>query len=158
MDSSLYLSPLGPLHIRCSAKSLHEIAFADNAGSQSTNPRGYHQVVHEQLDAYFEGKLKAFSLHCAPEGTAFQQRVWAALMTIPYGKTISYAALAQQLGDPKCIRAAASANGKNRIPIIIPCHRVIGTDGSLTGYAGGLERKKMLLQLEGSVLIQPSLF
>lgn len=158
MDSSVLLSPLGPLHIRCSAEALLEIAFADSADLQSTRPMGYHQTVHEQLTAYFEGKLKSFSLQCAPEGTSFQQRVWKVLMAIPYGKTISYAALAQQLGDPKCIRAAASANGKNKIPIIIPCHRVIGTDGSLTGYAGGLERKKLLLQLEGSAIIQPTLF
>ncbi len=158
MDISVLRSPLGPLHIRCSAEALLEITFTDSADLQSTSPRGYHKAVHEQLAAYFERKLKTFSLQFSPEGTAFQHRVWKALMTIPYGKTISYAALAQQLGDPKCIRAAASANGKNKIPIIIPCHRVIGTDGSLTGYAGGLERKKLLLQLEGSTIIQPTLF
>jgi methylated-DNA-[protein]-cysteine S-methyltransferase len=104
-----------------------------------------------ELSAYFSGKKVDFRTPLAPAGTAFQQQVWAALIAIPYGQTISYLQLAQRLGDEKTIRAAASANGKNPIAILIPCHRVIGSDGSLTGYAGGLHRKVWLLALEGKV-------
>ena len=101
-----------------------------------------------QLKAYFNNKLKTFDLKLNPEGTDFQKKVWKQLEKIPYGKTISYLDLAKQLGDAKTIRAAASANGKNPLWIIVPCHRVIGTDGSLTGYAGGLHRKQWLLNHE----------
>ncbi len=101
-----------------------------------------------QLKAYFKNELKTFSLKLNPEGTAFQKKVWKQLQAIPYGKTISYLDLAKQLGDANVIRAAASANGKNPLWIIVPCHRVIGSDGSLTGYAGGLHRKQWLLNHE----------
>ncbi|MFK7833287.1 MAG: methylated-DNA--[protein]-cysteine S-methyltransferase [Winogradskyella sp.] len=110
-----------------------------------------------QLKAYFNEKLKTFDLKLNPEGTSFQKKVWKQLGTIPFGKTISYLQLAKQLGDSKVIRAAASANGKNPLWIIIPCHRVIGSDGSLTGYAGGLHRKQWLLNHE-SEYKQQSLF
>lgn len=111
----------------------------------------------DQLTEYFEGKRTHFDLKLNPEGTEFQKKVWKKLQEIPFGKTISYQQIANQLGDPKVIRAAASANGKNPIAIIIPCHRVIGSDGSLTGYAGGLHRKKWLLEHE-SPLKQGVLF
>ena len=101
-----------------------------------------------QLNEYFSGLRTAFDLPIKPKGTPFQQKVWKALCEIPFGKTISYLDLAKQLGDPKAIRAVASANGKNPLWIIIPCHRVIGSDGSLTGYAGGLRRKEWLLRHE----------
>lgn len=101
-----------------------------------------------QLNEYFEGKRKQFHLKINPNGTAFQQKVWKALEQIPYGKTMSYLELSKQLGDVKAIRAVANANGKNPLWIIVPCHRVIGSDGSLTGYAGGLHRKKWLLEHE----------
>lgn len=101
-----------------------------------------------QLNEYFEGSRKQFDLNLNPQGTDFQKKVWNALLTIPYSKSISYLELSKQLGDVKAIRAVANANGKNPIWIIIPCHRVIGTDGSLTGYAGGLYRKKWLLDHE----------
>ena len=101
-----------------------------------------------QLQEYFKGERQEFSLKLNPQGTDFQQRVWEALLTIPYGKTTSYLQLSQQLGDVKAIRAVANANGKNPIWIIVPCHRVIGSDGSLTGYAGGLHRKQWLLEHE----------
>jgi methylated-DNA-[protein]-cysteine S-methyltransferase len=101
-----------------------------------------------QLNDYFEGKRKQFNLKLNPEGTAFQQKVWKQLEQIPYGKTVSYLELSKQLGDVKAIRAVASANGKNPLWIIVPCHRVIGSDGSLTGYAGGLHRKQWLLEHE----------
>lgn len=101
-----------------------------------------------QLKEYLEGERTRFDLPLAPEGTEFQRKVWNKLLTIPYGKTLSYAQMAEKLGNPKVIRAAASANGKNPISIIIPCHRVIGSDGSLVGYGGGLENKRFLLKLE----------
>ena len=110
-----------------------------------------------QLNEYFEGKRTQFDLQLNPEGTDFQKKVWNLLQTIPYGKTMSYLQLSQQLGDVKAIRAVANANGRNPIWIIIPCHRVIGSNGSLTGYAGGLQRKQWLLDHE-SPYKQQSLF
>jgi len=111
----------------------------------------------QQLESYFKGELQEFTFPIQPQGTQFQQRVWKALLDIPFGKTISYLDLSKQLGDPKAIRAVASANGKNPLWIVIPCHRVIGSDGSLTGYAGGIWRKKWLLAHESPVK-QQSLF
>lgn len=105
----------------------------------------------QQLQDFFEGKLLVFDLKLDPEGTDFQKKVWNLLCKIPYGKTWTYAEMANKLGDPKVIRAAASANGKNPVAIVIPCHRVIGTNGSLTGYAGGLENKRFLLDLENRI-------
>ncbi|CAN5457759.1 methylated-DNA--[protein]-cysteine S-methyltransferase [soil metagenome] len=110
-----------------------------------------------QLEEYFSGKRKDFNLPLRPAGTPFQLRVWDELTKIPHGKTISYLELAKRLGDEKAIRAAASSNGKNPIAVVIPCHRVIGSDGSLTGYAAGLERKSWLLGHEQGVYT-PSLF
>ena len=110
-----------------------------------------------QLQDYFEGKREQFDLKLNPQGTDFQQTVWKQLQTIPYGKSMSYLELSKQLGDIKAIRAVANANGKNPIWIIIPCHRVIGSDGSLTGYAGGLARKQWLLNHENPYK-QQSLF
>ncbi|WP_338357692.1 methylated-DNA--[protein]-cysteine S-methyltransferase [Yeosuana marina] len=101
-----------------------------------------------QLKEYFEGERKQFDLKLNPQGTDFQKKVWDKLLEIPYGKTLSYLELSKQLGDVKAIRAVANANGKNPIWIIIPCHRVIGSNGSLTGYAGGLQRKQWLLEHE----------
>ena len=102
----------------------------------------------KQLQEYFEGKRTTFNFPINPKGTDFQQKVWKALLEIPYGKTTSYLELSKKLGDVKAIRAVASANGKNPLWIVVPCHRVIGSDGSLTGYAGGLWRKKWLLEHE----------
>lgn len=104
--------------------------------------------VAAALARYFAGTQREFALPLAPAGTPFQRRVWAELERIPYGTTISYAELARRLGDPQAVRAVGRANGANPIPIVVPCHRVIGADGTLTGYAGGLERKKALLALE----------
>ena len=111
-----------------------------------------------QLDAYFAGRRQAFDLPLAPRGTAFQQAVWQALLSIPFGQTSSYSALAAQIGRPSAMRAVGAANGANPIAVIIPCHRVIGRDGSLTGYAGGLTRKALLLRLEGAQLQQQAEF
>ncbi|MEP7192947.1 MAG: methylated-DNA--[protein]-cysteine S-methyltransferase [Actinomycetota bacterium] len=104
-----------------------------------------------QLDAYFSGALTLFTLPLAPRGSQFQQRVWAALQDIPYGETESYGALAERIGSPGAARAVGLANGKNPVSIVIPCHRVVGSNGNLTGYGGGLERKKQLLHLELAV-------
>jgi methylated-DNA-[protein]-cysteine S-methyltransferase len=104
--------------------------------------------VSQQLDAYFAGERQDFDLPLAPEGTPFQLTVWDALQSIPYGETISYGELAQEIGRPTASRAVGAANGHNPLPIVIPCHRVIGQDGSLTGYGGGLRFKKALLSLE----------
>ena len=106
------------------------------------------KAAADQLDAYFAGELTGFTLPLAPRGSEFQQRVWAALQEIPYGHTESYGELAERIGSPGGARAVGLANGKNPIGIIIPCHRVVGADGSLTGYGGGLDRKKQLLDLE----------
>ena len=102
-----------------------------------------------QLEEYFSGRRKDFELPLSPQGTAFQQRVWKALTTIPFGKAVSYSDIARDIGNPSAMRAVGLANGRNPIPIVIPCHRVIGKDGSLTGYGGGLPIKQKLLALEG---------
>lgn len=107
-----------------------------------------------QLDEYFAGRRQRFELPLAPRGTAFQQAVWQALQRIAYGQTSSYSALAAQIGRPRAVRAVGAANGANPLAIVIPCHRVIGRDGSLTGYAGGLPRKALLLRLEGVSLTE----
>lgn len=116
-------------------------------------------VASRQLDEYFSGRRQRFELRLNPQGTAFQQAVWRALQEIPYGRLDSYSALAQRIDRPRAVRAVGAANGANPICIIIPCHRVIGRDGSLTGFAGGLPRKQRLLELEGAVpRAQASLF
>ena len=111
-----------------------------------------------QLDEYFTGARREFTLPLALHGTPFQLRVWELLRAIPYGETRSYSDLSHQLGNPAAIRALATANGRNPVSIIVPCHRVIGADGSLVGYAGGLERKRFLLELEGAWVPAPTLF
>jgi AraC family transcriptional regulator of adaptative response/methylated-DNA-[protein]-cysteine methyltransferase len=117
----------------------------------TTIAEGEHHYIaqlEQQLNEYFAGKRKVFDLPLVVQGTDFQQVVWRTLLTIPYGKTISYHAQALQMGKPKSVRAVANANGTNRISIVIPCHRVIGSNGTLTGYGGGLWRKEWLLKLE----------
>ncbi len=107
---------------------------------------------YKQLDLYFSGKLKAFSVNIKPEGTEFMQKVWKELCNIPYGKTVSYKYIAEQIGNVKAVRAVGAANGKNPIPIIIPCHRVIGNNNKLVGYRGGLEIKEKLLKAENVII------
>jgi methylated-DNA-[protein]-cysteine S-methyltransferase len=109
---------------------------------------GLFDAAAQQLEAYFAGTLTRFTLPLAPQGSVFQQRVWAALQEIPYGQTESYGELALRIGSPGAARAVGLANGRNPIGIVIPCHRVVGSDGRLTGYGGGIERKKQLLDLE----------
>lgn len=146
--TSYHSSPLGVLKIQCSDEHLKAVLFTDD---QMPAPGEDHPILREcsrQLDDYFNGTLKAFTLPLGQEGTGFQQKVWNLLEAIPFGKTISYQDLSKQYGDVKAIRAIASANGRNNLSIIIPCHRVIGTNRSLTGYAGGLWRKRWLLDHE----------
>ena len=114
------------------------------------NNPDFFAVVKMQLRAYFKGELKEFDIPLAPEGTAFQQKVWQALRNIPYGKLVSYKTIAETIGNPKAVRAVGAANGKNPLPVIVPCHRVIGSDGALTGFGGGLQTKQQLIDLERS--------
>ena len=154
----IYLNtPIGVLEIKGNDTGLVSVHFLDSEESDSAIIPVSLQDTVQQLIEYFEGDRTDFKLKLNPEGTVFQKKVWRQLQGIPFSKTVSYQEIANQLGDPKVIRAAASANGKNPIAIIIPCHRVIGSDGSLTGYAGGIHRKKWLLDHENPVK-QQSLF
>lgn len=155
---TIYLNtPVGTLEIKGDIDGLAFVNFIDPEESESKIIPESLQDTLQQLSEYFEGNRTNFQLKLNPEGTFFQKKVWQQIKDIPFGKTASYQEIANQLGDPKAIRAAASANGKNPIAIIIPCHRVIGSDGSLIGYAGGLHRKKWLLEHENPVK-QQSLF
>jgi len=118
------------------------------SGTTGRKSRGFFAPVKAQLRAYFKRELKQFDLPLAPVGTPFQLKVWQALRAIPYGELVSYKTIAEAVGNSKAVRAVGGANGKNPIPIIVPCHRVIGSDGSLTGFGGGLETKKRLIDLE----------
>ncbi len=149
-------SPVGELKLVASDNGLAAILWEDdNPGRVRLNPVAEdknHPVLVEterQLKDYFTGKLTSFSLKLDFKGTEFQKKVWAALLTIPFGETRSYGQIAQQIKNPKAVRAVGAANGKNPISIIAPCHRVIGSTGKLTGFAGGLEIKARLLALEG---------
>jgi methylated-DNA-[protein]-cysteine S-methyltransferase len=146
-----YDSPIGLLKIGGTDLCITELSFIDNREQLQYGEPGVSDIIHhctEQLIEFFAGRRKNFDIPVYQDGTTFQQAVWNKLLEIPYGKTISYRDLAQRMGDPKVIRAAANTNGRNKIAIIVPCHRVIGTDKSLTGYSGGLWRKKWLLQHE----------
>jgi len=157
MESVYVNTPLGSARLEGDVNGLTALTVLEsNEESSVIIPEVLEEAVY-QLKEYFEGKRRVFDLNLNPQGTDFQKKVWKALLEIPYGKTISYLELSKKLGDVKAIRAAASANGKNPLWIIIPCHRVIGSDGSLTGYAGGLHRKKWLLNHE-SPAKQQSLF
>ncbi|MBL6446828.1 methylated-DNA--[protein]-cysteine S-methyltransferase [Fulvivirga sp. 29W222] len=150
METAVYQSPIGGIKISVDNAAITEACFTeDNRNDYSENAL-INQCINE-MDAYFQGNLKQFSIPIKLTGTDFQNRVWSELLKIPFGKTISYSELAIRLGDLKCIRAAGTANGKNKIPIIVPCHRVIGKDGSLVGFAGGLEKKEWLLKHEGII-------
>jgi methylated-DNA-[protein]-cysteine S-methyltransferase len=148
-------SPVGPLLIAASDAGLHALEFPQNrhpVRRWSPWEPGDHAVLREtqaQLDAYFAGTLKTFDLPLAPRGTAFQEQVWTTLAAIPYGRTWSYLDLANALGRPTATRAVGAANGRNPLPIVLPCHRVIGANGALTGFGGGLPTKQFLLRLEG---------
>ncbi len=148
-----YKSPVGVLKIGGNEQFISNVTFVDTQdeiiSSEDSIPL-LHQAV-EQLIEYFNGKRLQFDMPVYQQGTAFQQKVWAELLNINFGRTISYMELAKKLGDPKSIRAAASTNGKNNVCIIVPCHRVIGSDQTLVGYAGGLWRKRWLLNHENKI-------
>jgi methylated-DNA-[protein]-cysteine S-methyltransferase len=150
MPEAFIQTPVGWLKVCAENDILNCIHFMDEAPENIETADPFLQECMQQVKQYFDGAVMEFTFmqSAAQQGTGFQQRVWNELVKIPYGKTISYRELAIRLGDEKCIRAAASANGQNNIAIAVPCHRVIGTDGSLTGYAGGLWRKKWLLDHE----------
>lgn len=143
-----YTSPIGELCLAASEKGLKWIKMVQEYRPVD-KPNIHTRQAVSQLEMYFKGTLQAFDIMCdLDEYSDFSKRVWSQLQLIPYGKTITYMQLAIQLGDIKCIRAAGTANGRNPIPIIIPCHRVIGSDGGLTGFALGIDIKKQLLSLE----------
>ncbi len=146
-------SPVGPLLLVADARGLRRIDFINGRNPVASDPRGRENAecldeTIRQLRAYFAGDLETFDLPLAPKGTPFQLSVWNRLCEIPYGETISYGELARRIGNPKASRAVGLANGSNPIPILIPCHRVIGSNGKLTGYGGGLLIKEKLLALE----------
>lgn len=153
---SYYESPLGTLTLVAEGDALTGVFFDAHArqplpvafGARNDAP---FTVVKQQLDEYFAGMRTEFDVPLAPKGEVFQRRVWSELVRIPYGETRSYGAIAQQLGDKRLARAVGTANSRNPLAIIIPCHRVIGADGSLTGYAAGLDRKRELLTREGAL-------
>jgi methylated-DNA-[protein]-cysteine S-methyltransferase len=149
-----FSSPIGTIEIAADDEGISKVLFLNDAPSLKFSHPFLDECV-KQLGEYFENKRTEFDLPLKPTGTDFQKSVWEELQNIPFGKTISYMDLAKRLGEPKVIRAARTANGKNPIAIIIPCHRVVGTDGGLTGYAGGLRRKQWLLNHESA---QKSLF
>jgi methylated-DNA-[protein]-cysteine S-methyltransferase len=149
-------SPLGPVRISADEEAINEVHFLEEAElnsplSSNASTNAVLEKCIKELIEFFEGNLTSFTVPVHQEGSEFQQKVWAELLNIPYGKTLSYLDLSKRIGDVKAIRAVGTSNGKNKIAIIVPCHRVIGTNGSLTGYAGGLGRKQWLLEHEMKV-------
>ena len=155
-------SPLGPLTVLASDNGVHAIAFEGDRTEQAkiNFPRAVnHPIINaavEQLAMYFEGTLQVFDLPLDLQGTDFQKRVWKLLLDIPFGETRTYGGIARALGNAGASQAVGAANGKNPVAIVVPCHRVIGASGHLTGYAGGMDKKRFLLAHEG--VIQPTLF
>lgn len=145
-------SPLGPVSITASASGVRSLYFMP--ATAPDQPNALTRQCAEELKGYFSGTLQRFTTPLDQQGTDFQCKVWQALLEIPYGQVASYRDIANSIGQPKAVRAVGAANGRNPISIIVPCHRVIGANGSLTGYAGGLERKQYLLQLEAQKLFR----
>ena len=150
-------TPGGELMLAGNEEGLHHIVFPEGKGHMKPKADWQHlpdafPEARQQLLEYFAGERRDFDLPLAPEGSDFQREVWSALRNIPYGTTISYGELARRVGRPAAARAVGAANGRNPIPIVIPCHRVIGKDGSLTGFGGGLQLKERLLELESPLL------
>jgi len=147
MEKAFLQTPLGTASITGDESGISQLTLGDEKPQSEVIPAALIPVCR-QLEAYFLGDLTQFDVAVRPEGTAFQKKVWKALMEIPFGSTVSYGDLAAELGNPGAVRAVASANAQNPIWILIPCHRVVGSDGALRGYAGGLHRKKWLLDHE----------
>jgi len=164
MNTTLYTtidSPIGGLLLAGDGRSLHHLAFRSGRRPTQVSPsweRRDHAFdgVVAQLGEYFDGRRRTFDVPLELAGNAFEQRVWDALREIPYGETVSYGQIAATIGQPGAARAVGLANGRNPVAVIVPCHRVIGADGTLTGYGGGLERKQFLLDLEAGVLPLPA--
>ena len=151
MISTVYQSPVGKLTLVSDGEALVHLDFDTTKTPAPRAPRGRDKILDlacKELDAYFAGTLKRFTVPVSPQGTEFQKRCWAALQKIPYGATRTYGQQAAAVGNAKAMRAVGLANGRNPIAVIIPCHRVIGANGSLTGFGGGLPRKQFLLELE----------
>jgi methylated-DNA-[protein]-cysteine S-methyltransferase len=150
--STRITSPIGMLSLTSNGSALTQLLIAreDETDSELVAPEtdAVLAAAREQLDAYFDMRLTRFDLPLEPRGTDFQRRVWESLRVIPFGETISYAELARRIDNPKAVRAVGAANGRNPLMIVVPCHRVIGADGSLTGFGGGIERKRWLLDHE----------
>lgn len=147
MFSQYIDSPLGPVHILASASGISAISFVTKRLT-AEQPSALTTLAAQQLSAYFAGTLTHFNLPLAASGTVFQHQVWQALCAIPFGQTCSYADIARSINNVKAVRAVGAANGRNPVAIVVPCHRVIGANGTLTGYAGGLDKKDWLLKHE----------
>ncbi|NNF03877.1 MAG: methylated-DNA--[protein]-cysteine S-methyltransferase [Rhodothermales bacterium] len=149
-------TPMGSMVLGSDGTHLTVASFSGEAESPASSPPSIVpdvlEIAETQFAEYFAGRRTTFDLSLAPDGTDFQRRVWDELMRIPFGERISYGELARRIGDRGAVRAVGAANGRNPIAVIIPCHRVVGADGSLTGYAGGLDRKRRLLELESREL------
>ena len=145
-------TPFGPARVSVDANGAVTV-FSFGGGDNGDAGGGFNPEVARQVDEFFAGKRQAFDFPLAPKGSEFQKRVWAELVRIPFGETISYGELARRIGNPAASRAVGRANATNPIAVIVPCHRVIGTNGKLTGYAGGIELKDKLLAWERSVLV-----
>lgn len=148
---SIYNSPIGNIIILADDSGIHTITFGKR-DTDHLQPNVITQLAQQELESYFLGNLKSFTFPIAQSGTDFQQKVWTDLSTINYGETLSYLKFSEQLGNTLAIRAIAAANGKNNIAIVVPCHRVIGSDGKLVGYAGELWRKQWLLEHERKII------
>ncbi len=157
-------SPVGPLLLATSDDGMHLIEFHAPRHPMRRDAHWHEgdnallRMARQQLHEYFAGQRRQFELPLAPQGTPFQCEVWHTLAAIPYGETISYAQLAQRVGKPSAVRAVGAANGRNPLPLVLPCHRVIGSDGSLTGFGGGLPTKHFLLRMEGALAESADLF
>ncbi len=151
--TAFYKSEIGFLRAIGSDDGLHELEFTDLKSAPHSEVPACLKECFGQLDEYFKGDRSEFTLKLKPPGTDFQKNVWQELLKIPFGQTTSYLHIATEIGNKKAIRAVGAANGQNRIPIIIPCHRVIGSDGSLIGFGGGIWRKEWLLRHEKVVLV-----
>ncbi len=152
ISSLFYRSPVGPIKVTGHDQGITGIQFMDKMGRDSNRVSDPVKITRQQLDEYFDGHRKTFDLPVLPEGTPFQTAVWKALYKIPFGHVEAYGDVARRINNPAACRAVGRANGQNPIPIIIPCHRVIGKNGTLTGYASGVWRKEKLLTHEGVLI------
>ncbi|QCX34813.1 methylated-DNA--[protein]-cysteine S-methyltransferase [Caloramator sp. E03] len=154
MYKAYYMSKIGMIEVSGNEEGILSVSFIDIEGVAETARENIHSSLInciEQLDMYFKGNLKEFNIKLNIKGTEFQKKVWSELLKIPFGKTVSYLDIAKAIGNEKAVRAVGGANNKNKIAIIIPCHRVIGKNGELVGYGGGLDKKEWLLKHEGAL-------